>query len=264
MPDISEYRTYGEELERVLKLKTYPFAVKLLEKEADIPEGAIRPKRDLGCHLALCQGFSLSRRDGETVAMMKEDNWCYAPMVALGFGEPPEYYLEGNTNYPGRVTTAEAARRLAHESPKLEAGKYSVIVSAPLKKTGFEPDVAVIYCNSAQLRSLLSAIRYKDGYQVTSTLEPGGACYQSTVPVMLTGDCQVTVPCMGDRRWGLAADDEMIFAVPKSRLDDLMLGVRHFGEEALGFPIKFGMKCEYPLPGEYVKLGKMLGMEMKG
>ena len=74
MPDLSAYQKYGEELERLLKLKTFPFAVKLLEKEEDIPEGAVRPKKDLGHHLALCQGFSLSRRDGQIVAMMKEDN----------------------------------------------------------------------------------------------------------------------------------------------------------------------------------------------
>lgn len=261
MPNLSEYNAYGEELERRLQLKTFPFALKLLKKAEDIPEGAIRPKKDLGHHLALCQGFSLSRRDGQTVAMLKEDNWCYAPMIPLGFGEPPEYYLEGNMDFPARVTTREAAKDLAQKVPKLEVGKYVGTVSAPLKKANFEPDMVVIYCNSAQLRSLLSAIRYTDGYQVKPTLEPGGACYQATVPVMLTGDCNVTVPCLGDRRWGLAGDDEMIFTIPTSRLEDLMAGVRHFDEAGLDFPTKFGMRPEYPLPEKYVKMGKMLGME---
>jgi len=262
MPNLSEYNTYGEELEKRLQLKTFPFALRFLKKEEDIPEGAVRPKKDLGYHLALCQGFSLSRRDGQSVAMMKEDNWCYAPVIALGFGEPPEYYQKGHIDFPGRVGSLEAAKNLVYKSPKLEYGKYTGIVSAPLKKTNFEPDMVVIYGNSAQLRSLLSAIRYKDGYQVTLTLEPGGACYQSTVPVMLTGDCQVTVPCLGDRRWALAGDDEMIFTVPTSRLDDLMLGVRFFDEAGLGFPIKFGMRPEYTLPDDYVKVGRMLGMEV--
>ncbi len=112
MPNLSEYNKYGEELEKRLQLKTFLFAVKLLKKAEDIPEGAVRPKKDLGSHLALCQGFSLSRRDGQTVAMMKEDNWCYAPMIALGFGEPPEHYLEGHTDFPARVTSLEAARNI--------------------------------------------------------------------------------------------------------------------------------------------------------
>ena len=59
MASLSDLNSYGEELEKRLRLKTFPLAVKLLEKEEDIPEGAIRPKRDLGYHLALCQGFAI-------------------------------------------------------------------------------------------------------------------------------------------------------------------------------------------------------------
>ena len=262
MTTLSDFRSYGEELERRLRLKTLPLALKMLASEEDIPDGAIRPKRDLGLHLALCQGFAMSRREGTVVAMLKEDNWCYAPVMALGFAEPPDYYLEGNTSFPARVESLEAAQRLAKESPRLEYGKYIGILSAPLKIASFEPDLVVIYCDSAQLRSLLSGIRYKEGYQVTSTLEPGGACVQSTVPVILSGDCQVTVPCLGDRQRALAQDDEMIFSVPKKRLEDLMLGIRHFDEAGYGFPIKFGMKPEYPLSEIYVKMGRLLGMDV--
>ena len=61
---LSDFHAYGEELEKRLRLQTFPLAVKLLEKEGDIPEGAIRPMKDFGYHLALCQGFARSRREG--------------------------------------------------------------------------------------------------------------------------------------------------------------------------------------------------------
>ena len=67
------FHKYGEELEKRLRLQTFPLAIKLLEKEGDLPEGAIRPKRDLGRHLALCEGFATSRREGTTIAMLKEE-----------------------------------------------------------------------------------------------------------------------------------------------------------------------------------------------
>jgi len=262
MPTLSDFNRYGEELEKRLQLKTFPLALKMLKRERDIPEGAIRPKRDLGFHLALCQGFAMSRREGALVAMMKEDNWCYPPVIALGLAEPPEYYLKGHTDFPLRIGSLEAAKNLADKSPRLEYGKYAGIVSAPLKTASFEPDLVIIYCNSAQLRSLLSGIRYKEGYQVTSTLEPHAACVQSTVPVVQSGNCQVTVPCIGDRKWALAQDDEMIFSVPKNKLEDLLLGVRFFDEAGFGFPINFAMKPEYPLTENYLKVGRMVGMEV--
>ncbi len=263
MTILSKLNGYGEEIESRLQLRTSPIAIRLLKKEADIPEGTIRPKKDLGIHLGLCQAFAMSRRDGKQVAMLKEDNWCYPPVIALGLAKTPKFILEGNIDYPQRVADLEAAKRLAKDAPRLEYGKYIGVVSAPLKKTNFMPDLVVSYCNSAQLRCYLTAIKYKDGYQVTSTLEAGGACVQATLPVLLSGECQVSVPCMGDRKSGLAGDDEMIFSLPLGRLENLMLGLRHIDEIGSGYAgIIPTMKPEYPLYPVYVKVGRMLGMDM--
>jgi uncharacterized protein (DUF169 family) len=84
MPTIEEYRSYGKEIEDILRLDSFPIAVKMIQREEEIPAEAIRPKRDRNQHLAQCQAFSLSRRDGEIVAMLKEDHWCYAPVIGYG------------------------------------------------------------------------------------------------------------------------------------------------------------------------------------
>jgi len=263
MPTLSDFNRYGEELEKRLQLRTSPIAIKLLEKEKDIPEGAIRPKRDLGSHLALCQAFAMARRDKAMVAMLKEDNWCALPVIAFGLAETPEFFLEGRVEFPVRIGSLEAAGKWAKRAPRLKYGKYIGVLSAPLKTANFEPDAVAIYCNSAQLRCLLDGVKYKGGDQVTSTLEPIGACVQSTVPVLQSGDCQVTVPCGGDRRWAMAQDDELIFSVPKSKLEDLMLGIRHFDEVGSGYTgMTVGMRPEYPLHEDYVKIGRMVGLDL--
>ena len=83
MSDLGEFNRYGEELEASLILRSSPIAVKMLQEEADVPEGAIRPARDRGYHLAQCQAFAMSRREGTTVAMLKEDHWCPSAVMAL-------------------------------------------------------------------------------------------------------------------------------------------------------------------------------------
>ena len=260
MGELTELKGYGEELEQRLRLKTFPFAVKLLKHEKEMPTGAIRPKKDLGHHLSLCQGFAMSRREGNTVAMFLEDMWCYSPVLALGIAKPPEYYLEGNTYFPTHVGNLEQAANLAKNFPRLEYGKCIGIASAPLKKADFTPDMVIIYCDSAQLRSLLAGLKYKQGELVTSTMEPASACVQAMVPVLKSGRCQVAVPCGGDRRWALAQDDEMIFTVPGDKLSDLVFGLRHIDEAGTVFPIKFGTKIEYPLSESYFKVSGMIGM----
>ena len=263
MKTLSDFNRCGEELERRLQLRTSPIGIRLLGGEEEIPKGAMRPKRDMGLHLGLCQAFAMSRRERVAVAMLKEDNWCYIPVISLGLAEAPDFFLEGHTDFPSRIADLEAAKNLARTFPHLEYGKYIGVVSAPLRTANFEPDLLVMYCNSGQLRCLLTAMKYRMGYVVTSTLDPSGACVQSTVPVLRSGDCQVTVPCGGDRKRALAQDDELIFSLPTGRLEDLMLGLRHFDETGFGYT-QFApdMRPDYPLPELYVKVGKMLGMDV--
>jgi uncharacterized protein (DUF169 family) len=264
MLSVRDFNSFGEEIERRLLLRTSPVAIKLLETEKDIPEGALRPKRDLGFHLGLCQAFAMSRRERKTVAMLKGDHWCYLPVIAFGLAEPSDFFLQGNTFFKFSVGDLKAAGNLAKAFPRLEHGKWVGIVSAPLSAAQFEPDIVVIYCNTNQLRCLLSGVKYRDGYLVKPTLDPSGACFQATVPVLQTGECQVTIPCGGDRAHALAQDDEMIFSIPKSRLEDLMFGLRYFDEAGRGYS-RFApdLRPEYPLSDLYLEAGKMVGLEVR-
>lgn len=262
MTTLSELNGYGEELERRLMLRTSPIAIKLLQKEEDIPAGAIRPKRDRGYHLGLCQAFAMSRREKATVAMLKEDNWCYIPVVAFGLAQPPDLYLQGGGAFPAHIADLQAAKKWVANYPRLEYGKYIGVVSAPLKTASFEPDLVAMYCNSGQLRALLTGIKYREGYLVTSTLEPSGACVLCTVPVIKSGDCQVTVPCGGDKRNALAQDDELIFSLPTGSLDNLMMGIRHIDETSVGYTLAPIMRPDYPLFKLYVKMGKLVGLDV--
>ena len=77
--------------------------------------------------------------------MLKEDNWCFAPLIAYGLVDRPnDPSIEKFTTFPA-----------------FERGKYIGIVSAPLKTATFEPDVVIIYSDVAQLRNMLMPIQYK-------------------------------------------------------------------------------------------------------
>ena len=255
----NDLHAYGEELEKRLRLKTFPLAVKLLEKEGDIPEGAIRPMRDLGHHLSLCQCFSMSRRDGAVIAELKEDMWCFEPVVGYGLAEAPEYFLEGHNRFPEDVETLEAGSNYAREFPRLESGKYVGVASAPLTTANFEPDVVMIYCDSPQLSLLLLGREYKEGFNLKCSLSSHAACVYAIVPVIQSGECQIAVPCRGDRYRAMAGDDEMIFTVPKEKLEDLLLGLRRVDEYGSRLPRLYAMKPEYKLKESYARIGKMLG-----
>jgi uncharacterized protein (DUF169 family) len=259
MAEPKVYQEYGEDLERRLRLKTFPLALKLLEKEEDLPEGAKRPLKDFGHHLSLCQVFQMSRREGKIMAMLKEDHWCFEPVVGYGLGEPPEYFLEGYNRYPRDVETLAAGKNYALEFPRLAVGKYVGIASAPLRAARFEPDVVMIYCDSAQLCLLLLGREYKEGYNLKCSLSGHAACVYGVIPALQSGECQVAVPCRGDHYRAMAGDDEMIFTVPREKVEDLMFGLRRIEATGSKLPQGYSFLPEYPLLESYKKIGKMMG-----
>ena len=176
MVNLEYLQNCGEEISRRLCLKTFPLAVKLLEKEEDIPEEAMRPLRDLGYHLELCQAYATSRREGTLIAMLKEDMWCFEPVVGYELAEPPQYFLEGHNRFPQDVKTLEVGKNYARDFPRLPVGRYIGVMSAPLGTTNFEPDLIMIYCDSAQLSLLLLGREYKEGHDLKCSLSSHALC----------------------------------------------------------------------------------------
>ena len=265
MPSLDELHDHGRELEERIRLQTFPLAVKILRKKEEIPEDAERPVRDLGYHIAACQGFAKSRREGALVAMMKDDMWCPEGVIGFGLAKPPPYYFDGYHRFPQSVESPDSGKLWANAFPRLEAGRYVGVMSARLTTCPFMPDVIVIYCDSAQLGHLLLAAASKDGHELTCTVGAKGACTYSVVPPFQTGKYQITVPCPGDRRFAGAQHDEIIFSLPVGKVDELISSLRYLEGYGYRLPFRYIMKPEAPLPENYVALGKMMGMDwMKG
>jgi uncharacterized protein (DUF169 family) len=231
---IEQMNTYGSDLLNMLVLRTYPIAIKMLKDETEIPQGAVRPKKDLGEHYAACQAFGIVRRRGTALAMFIEDHWCFEPIIGYGLVEPPEDFLEGSGS-AFFVQDKEGARKRTSEIALMPYGRYAGMVLAPLHKANFEPDLTVIYSNATQLRHMLFSLMLKNGYRVTSTLDPIWSCVHSVVPSLLTGECNVTVPDPGEFERGGVGDDEMMLSIPSNKMEELMTGVYHYDKSGMGY-----------------------------
>lgn len=265
MRDLERMRADAEDLERFLRLQTYPLAIKLLRTESEIPHGTKRPKRDEGHQYNLCQAFALSRRNGYAIAMLKEDMYCFEPVIGFGMGEPPQEFLDGDNRYPADVESREAGMRYAEQFPRLKTGEYIGVLSAPLSRADFEPDAVMIYCNSAQLVVLLMAREYKTGENLRTALSGHAACVYGVVPAIRDGAYQVAVPCRGDHITAMAADDEMIFTVPAAELDEFMRGLRTVigGDAKLTrLPMVHEMRPGAVQPESYFRMAELMGMDI--
>jgi uncharacterized protein (DUF169 family) len=247
MTRLDEFNQCGEELERSLLLKTSPIAVKMLEKEGDIPQDAIRPKRDQGYHLAQCQALAMTRRQRVTIAMLKEDHWCWAPLLAYGLVEDPhDSFIDANTPFP-----------------RFEYGKYIGIVTGPLRSAKFEPDLVLIYSNTAQLRELISAIKSQEKTPIKPEFEPLDSCVYSIVPTIMTGQYRITIPDPGEYSRAMVGDDEIILSVPGEKLPGLVRGVKRSAEmkqKATDWS-QLLLRPDFPRPDFYKNLFQKWGLD---
>ena len=246
MATVSEFNKYGEELENALILRTSPIAVKMLEKESDIPKEAMRPKKDRKYHLAQCQAFALSRREGTTVAMLKEDHWCPAAPMAYGLVKRPE-----------------SVQTQSHPYDCFDYGKYIGIVTAPLKKATYIPDVVIVWAKPAQLRGLLLSMKIEDVPQVGGHFFPP-SCAWSVVNPMKTGQYWVVLPDPGEYQRALTEEGDMMFSIPQIKMPAMMAGLKanEHGPFAYREHSMF-MQPDFEQPEFYKEMFRSWGLETK-
>ena len=264
MTPLETMNKYGSDLLNMLALRTYPIGIKMLKDESEIPRGAVRPKKDLGEHYASCQAFALVRQRGMTLAMFIEDHWCFEPIIGYGLVEPPKDFYEGSGS-DFFVQNKEAAKERNNSISILPYGKYAGMVLAPLQKANFIPDLTVIYCNATQLRQMLFGMMLKNGYRVTSTLDPVWSCVHSVVPSLLNGECEVTVPDFGEYQRGAVTDDEMMLTIPTGKMEEMMSGVYNYDKMGLGYrSIGREIKGDFQQPPFYKEYFKKWGLDTQG
>ena len=237
---LSELNIFGEELETGLVLRTSPIAVKMLEKESDIPKGAFRPVRDGGYHIAQCQAFGMSRREGKTVAMLKEDNWCPTALIAYGIVEKPDSFF-------------------GESFMTFETGKYIGIVTAPLKSASFTPDVVMIYMNPAQLRGAIMPLTFGSKEKITTELVLP-SCGHAVVDPIKTGNYTLVLPDPGEYQRGLTTEDEMILSIPKQKIQSFMASLKRGGKMYSHRDQFMSMKPDFEQPQFYKDMFKSWGI----
>jgi uncharacterized protein (DUF169 family) len=243
MPALSAFNEYGEDLENSLVLRTSPIALKMLEKEADIPKEAFRPKKDGGSNIAQCQAFGMSRREGKTVAMLKEDHRCPTALIAYGMVKEPDNMAMFGESFLS-----------------FEAGKYVGVVTAPLKSATFMPDLVLIYSNPAQLRGLLlPMMRGGDSKVSTHLFLP--SCGHCVVDPMKTGKYCVVLPDPGEYQRALTLEEEMIFAIPQAKMPELMAGLNNRGRMYSHRDQHMSMLPDFEQPQFYKDMFKSWGLE---
>jgi len=173
-----------------------------------------------------CQITALVRYYGRAMYATLEDLACVIGAVTLGMMEPPENMLSGKIAEMLHADL-ESARRFTKLVPRIPFGRVKAFAAAPLNRLNFDPDIVVMYGNTAQAMRVVQAYLYRRGGRVGFTT--GGEyrlCADSIADTHNKQDLSVAIPCFGDRKTGLAQDDELTVAFPVSLADETLDGLQ--------------------------------------
>jgi uncharacterized protein (DUF169 family) len=252
-----DLKNFEQEIQIYIKPTTLPLAIKLLTSEQGIPEKTRRPQRDFKKRFSVCQAVGMSRRMGWTFALGNEDVSCPLNQVSLGFERELPFFKEGNLCEGMYTNTKEAGRRTEAAVPKFKHGQYKYILIGPVARANYEPDIILIYGDSAQVMRLVHAALYEEGGTLTSNFMGRYDCADYTAGVIDSGKCQVILPCNGDRVFGFVQDFEMAFAIPYTQIDKIINGLHGTHKGGVRYPIPFFMNWEATFPPKYVELEKL-------
>jgi uncharacterized protein (DUF169 family) len=220
---MEKWKELGEALDRFLKLRTPPLGVKLLPRAEDAPEGT----SPVGFPCAVCQATGIARYYNRPVLISKDDCWaCQVGGRALGFFDLEEDMKTGERNLGLWGADAKAVAKLT-VGDAIDVGTFSAAITAPLAQMSLEPDLILAYGTPDQMLSLVYGTIWLGGDRVRLiTNGHGSTCRECIAAPYLHNELRLAITDIGERKFSLAYDYEMVAGLPYGKFAQLIDGLR--------------------------------------
>ncbi len=101
---------------------------------------------------------------------------------------------------------------------------------------------------------LVQAALWHRGGKLTSSFGGRLDCADLIVTPCKTGECNVILPCSGDRIFAQVQDHEMAFSMPYDRLFEVLDGLRETHKAGHRYPTPSYLRYEAKFPEKYMAL----------
>ena len=224
-------------MERLMRLKSFPVAFKLLEDKTALSE--IPFVRRVKNKSTLCQMINLVRNFDWTVGADLDDFMSVVCSSIIGLSGTPDYMKDGTFRSIVWTKSRADAKKYEAAIPRLPVGDYEAVAMAPLAYNPFDPDIVLIYANPAQMMLLINALQFEN-YEVMQFFCVGeSSCSDVIARCYLDGKPSLSIPCYGERRYGHAQDDELAMAIPAAMMDKALRGLEALYRRGIRYPISY-------------------------
>ena len=259
MSNAHELVTLAADLERMLKLRTPPIGMKLLES-AETLRQIPKLRRPQAIH-TMDQIVGQAARLGWTMGVQAADlvgEQCRA-VVGLG-GQDADWYSGQAMTGVWFATVEDSARHQA-AMDVVPVGRYQALVVAPLQRWpdfgagADEPDIALFYATPGAMIYFINGLQWSGYERFDWSVGGESSCADSWGRALKTGKPSLSIPCFAERRYGGVLDDEMLMALKPADIAKSLAGMQALARNGLRYPFasygiqqdaRAGMGVSYP------------------
>jgi uncharacterized protein (DUF169 family) len=246
--DVKTLNKIGEDIVRILRVRTIPVGILFFKNPDDIPEEfqIIEKKK------SFCSIVGLSRFYEIPVAITEEyiGGLCGGLDLPFGFGKRDPSSEESLVGYFGE--TLKDVQGIFSDMLFMKE-RIRAFGIAPITIINTIPDIVMIWGNPAQMSTLAYAHTWHSGGKRIrlATNGHGGSCYEALVVPYVKDEVTLTLADAGDRRHGYAGDDDMIMSVPTGKMEALYDGFIKNQQTRHGTPTVYNFDdLPFPIPPE--------------
>lgn len=258
---VLDYAKLAAELEGLLKLRSFPFGMKLFESAQEM-ESIAKIRRPKAVH-TLDQLVGQAARLGWTMGVKGEDLVGDQCRSVVGLGGQDKTWFSGEHMVGVWYATKQDAGKHQKSMNLVPAGKYQALVVAPLVKwantatTGplHTPDIALFYATPGAMMYFINGLQWSGFKRFDWSVVGESACADSWGRALKTREPSLSIPCFAERRYGGVLDDEMLMALPPEYIPKAVAGMRALAKNGLRYPlpqygiqhdVREGMAVSYP------------------
>jgi len=230
------YAALSEDLERLLRLRSIPFAMQMFELREDM-EAIPRIRRPKAVH-TLDQIVGQASRLGWTVGVTADDlvgAQCRA-VVGLGNAKGEAWKSGGQMTGVWYKTREDAA---AHQAAMhcVEDGVYEALAVGPLASGKLDPpDIALFYATPGAMIYFINGLQWSGYKRFDWSVVGESACADSWGRALSMRTPSLSIPCFAERRYGGVLDEEMLMATPPEYLVNAIEGMKALSKNGFRYP----------------------------
>ena len=255
MPDTShDWPRVVADLERLLKLRSLPFGLKLFETVEAMQ--AIPKIRRLKTVHTTDQIVAQAARLGWTVGITGDDLVGAQCRAVVGLGPQDEQWRSGQHMAGVWYATLEDAGKHQAAMNVVPFGKYNALAVSPLASGRLDPpDIALFYATPGAMMYFINGLQWAGYKRFDWSVVGESACADSWGRALRTREPSLSIPCFAERRYGGVLDDEMLMALPPEHLAKAIAGMEQLAKNGFRYPfpqygiqqdVRAGMAVSYP------------------